>query len=141
LAYDLYLKSPFSTAGSFDRDRAAWSVDRAAFDAWGRRGLTLADGNMDKIADLCREWKCGLTLVVYPWPDNVKEGDRNSIQVTHWQKWAAEHGVRFVNGFPAFFQEPASVAAGKYFIPGDAHFSAAGHRLLYEEVKRAVGTF
>ena len=60
------------------------------------------------------------------------------------RQWACEfgeHGVRFVNGFPSFFDEAPGTAAGKYFIPGDAHFSAAGHRLLYEEVKRAVGSF
>ena len=108
---------------------------------YGRRGLELAGKDLEKSVALCREWECRLTLVVYPWPDNVKAGDLNSIQVTHWQKWAAEHGVRLVNGFPSFFQEPADVAGAKYFIPGDAHFSPAGHRLLYEEVKRAVGAF
>lgn len=141
LLYNLWLAMPFGSAAPDESWRARWSLDPKAMDEWGRRGLELAGKDLEKIVALCQEWECRMTLVVYPWPDNVREGDRNSIQVTHWQKWAAEHGVRFVNGFPAFFREPASVAAGKYFIPGDAHFSAAGHRLLYEEVKRAVGTF
>jgi len=49
---------------------------------WGRRGLQLATENMDKIVDLCREWQCKVTVVVYPWPDDVALGDRNSMQVT-----------------------------------------------------------
>jgi hypothetical protein len=141
LAYDLYLRSPFSTAGSLGRERAAWSVDPAAFEAWGRRGLALADGNMDKIAGLCREWKCALTVVVYPWPDNVKAGNPNSIQVTHWREWAASRGVRFIDGFAPFFHEPADVAISKYFIRGDVHFSERGNRLLFDEVRNAAGDY
>ena len=69
---------------------------------WGRRGLQLATENMDKIVDLCREWQCKVTVVVYPWPDDVALGDRNSIQVTHWRDWAAARGARFIDGFAGF---------------------------------------
>ena len=69
---------------------------------WGRRSLQLATENVDNIAGLCREWQCKITLVVYPWPDNVAEGDRNSIQATHWRAWAAAHGARFIDGFAPF---------------------------------------
>ncbi len=141
LIYDLYLDSPFSTAGAFGWDRARWTIDPHLMNEWGRRGLALADGNMDKIAELCRQWKCSLTLVVYPWPDNIAAGDRNSVQVTHWRAWSAKHGVRFVDGFAPFFREPANVAIDKYFIHGDTHFSALGHRLLFDELKRTVGEY
>ena len=120
---------------------ARWSLDPKIMDDWGRRGLELAGTNMDKIVEICREWKCQFTLVVYPWPDNVRAGDRNSIQVTHWRQWAAERGVRFIDGFGAFFQEPPGVAVDKYFIHGDAHFSAQGHHRLFDELKRAGEPF
>ena len=141
LAYDLWLKSPFAMAGSFGRDRALWTIDPDLLKEWGYRGLEPADRNMNKIVDLCRDWKCQITLVVYPWPDNVAAGDRNSIQVTHWRDWAAAHGVRFVDGFAPFFREPADVAVHKYFIHGDFHFNAAGHRLLFEELRRSIGEY
>ena len=35
LAYDLWLKSPFATAGSFGRERASWTFDHALMEAWG----------------------------------------------------------------------------------------------------------
>jgi hypothetical protein len=141
LAYDLWLKSPFAAAGSLQRERARWTLDPDLMEAWGRRGLELADKNMDKIVALCREWKCQITLIVYPWPDNVAAGDRNSIQVTHWRDWAAARGVRFVDGFAPFFREPPDVTVHKYFIHGDTHFNAQGHRLLFEEMTRAVGEY
>jgi len=30
---------------------------------------------------------------------------------------------------------------GKYFIPGDTHFSVEGHRLLFETLQRSAGSF
>jgi hypothetical protein len=139
LAYDLWLKSPFSATGSFGRERARWAFDPELMREWGRRGLAIADRNMDKVVEICRAWGCRITLVVYPWPDNVAAGDRNSIQVTHWRSWAAQRGVRFIDGFAPFFREPADVAVPKYFIRGDSHFNAAGHRLLFEQVRERTG--
>jgi hypothetical protein len=66
------------------------------------------------------------------------EGDRDSIQVTHWRDWAAARGVRFIDGFAPFFREPADTALGKYYIAGDVHFSELGNRLLYDTVKPAL---
>jgi hypothetical protein len=108
---------------------------------WGRPGLQLAIENMDKIAGLCREWHCKITLVAYPWLDNVAEGDRNSVQATHWRDWAAAHGARFVDGFAPFFREPPDATVSKYFIRGDTHFNAAGHRLLFDELRSSVGDY
>ena len=80
-------------------------------------------------------------LVVYPWPDNVAAGDRHSIQVTYWRRWAARRGVRFVDGLAPFFAEPPEVAERKYFIQGGAHFTPQGHRLLFEELRRSNSPF
>lgn len=136
LAYDLYLSSPFSTLAALGRDRGRWAFDPALMEKWGRRGLEIAGNNLDKIVAICREWDCHMTLVVYPWPENVDAADRNSIQVTHWRAWAASRNVRFIDGFAPFFREPAEVALRKYFIAGDVHFTELGHRLLFDQVKR-----
>jgi hypothetical protein len=138
LIYDLWIRSPLSVSGSYGRERALWTTDPGLMAKWGRRGLQIATENMDKIVELCREWQCTLTVVVYPWPDNIAKGDRNSIQVTYWRDWAAARGVRFIDGFGAFFTEPPDVTVHKYFIQGDVHFNAAGHRLLFDEVRSAV---
>jgi hypothetical protein len=141
LLYDLWLRLPFGAAAPYEHERARWTLDADLMQQWGRRGLERAGENLDKIVALCREWQCRMTLVVYPWPDNVAAGDRNGIQVRHWQRWAASRGVRFVDGFGPFFQEPPEVALRKYFIQGDAHFTPQGHRLLFEELRRSNGPF
>ncbi|MBX9946787.1 MAG: SGNH/GDSL hydrolase family protein [Reyranella sp.] len=139
LLHDLYLTSSFNHAMSLNRPRARWTVDPALMESWGRRGLEVAGANLDRIVAICRDWHCRMTLVVYPWPDNVVAGDRDSIQVRHWRDWAAARGVRFVDGFAAFFAEPAEMALRKYFIAGDIHYTELGNRLLYEAVRTAVG--
>jgi hypothetical protein len=139
LLYDLYLTSTFRYSLSVGRSRARWTVDKKLMEKWGRRGLEVASANMDKLVALCRDWQCRLTLVVYPWPDNVVEHDEHSIQVRHWRAWAQARGVRFIDGFAPFFREPADATLRKDYIAGDVHFTAEGNRLLFEAVKQAVG--
>jgi hypothetical protein len=137
--HDLSVSSSFHRKMSFGRARARWTFDPDLLESWGRRGLEVAGGNLDRIVALCRDWHCRVTLIVYPWPDNVAAGDRDSLQVRHWRAWAQARGVRFVDGFAPFFREPAEAAIGRYFIAGDVHFTEAGNRLLFDEVKKAVG--
>ena len=136
--HDLVVASSFNQRMSFGRARARWTFDPVLLDSWGRRGLEIAGGNLDEVVALCRQWHCRVTLVVYPWPDNVAAGDRDSLQVRHWRDWAEARDVRFVDGFAPFFREPARAAIGKYYIPGDVHFTEAGNRLLFDEVKKAI---
>ena len=139
LIHDLYLTSRLIHDASLGRHRARWTTDAGLMQKWGQRGLEAASANLDKLVAICHEWQCRVTLVVYPWPDNVATGDRESIQVRHWQGWAAARGVRFIDGFAPFFREPADTAMRKYFIAGDVHFTELGNRLLYEAVKSALG--
>ena len=117
VVHDLYLISTFSYSFSLDRPRARWSLDPVLMEKWGKKGLDLAGQNLDRIVAQCREWQCRLTLVVYPWPDNVKANDRDSIQVRHWRAWSAERNVRFIDGFAPFFREPEHDAIRKILHP------------------------
>jgi hypothetical protein len=139
LAYDSYIGASFTWSHSFGRDRARWPFDDKLLESWGRRGLELAGANLDKLVGVCREWQCRVTLVVYPWPDNIAADDRDSLQVRHWRDWSAARGVRFVDGFAPFFKEPAKATLHKNYIEGDVHFTPAGNRLVYETVRQAVG--
>lgn len=138
LIYDTYVSASFTWDNSFGHDRARWPFDRKLMESWGKRGLEVAGANLDKLVGLCREWQCKVTLVVYPCPDNVKAGDRDSLQVRHWRDWAAARGVRFVDGFAPFFKESAAATLRRYYFEGDVHFTPAGNRLIYETVRQAV---
>lgn len=118
--------------------RGNWTFSPDQIDTVGTKGLARAAASLDRIVSLCRDWSCKLTLVVYPWPNQIIHDDRESIQVAYWRDWASSRQVRFINAFPAFFAEPKEVALRKYFLPGDFHFSAAGSKLLFDEVVRQV---
>jgi hypothetical protein len=113
---------------------AEWTTNSDAFESWGRAGLEANERNMQKIVDQCHDWDCRMTLIVYPWPQQILAGDRDSLQVSHWRKWPAIHAFRFVNPYPPFFALPPDLAVQRHFLAGDIHFSAAGNRLLFDTV-------
>jgi len=119
---------------------AMWTLDDAAFDDYGARGLTRARDSMDRLLAVLTDYGRTMTIVVYPWPDQIVRGDRDSKQVTAWRTWAAERGVRFIDLFPEFIGEgdPADVIA-RDFIPCDVHFSLEGHRRVAHAFLREYG--
>lgn len=108
---------------------AAWTRDTTVFDQYGREGLALAREHMDALADLLKARGIRLTVVVYPWPDLLLAGDRDSLQSRYWRDWSREKGAHFLDLFPAFFEAglPAEVVK-REFIRGDIHWNEAGHR-------------
>jgi len=120
-----------------DAQRSLWTTNPEHMNSYGKRGLEKAAQYLDRIAGLCENWRCDLYLTVYPWPYQIANDSKDSIQVTYWRDWAKRRGVRFIDGFAPFFNEPKADALAKY-IPGDVHFNAAGHKLLFDTVSREV---
>ena len=114
--------------------RGFWTFSAADFNAYGRVGLDLAVQHMDRLADLVRAHNIRLTIAVYPWPDQVRHDGPDSVEVTRWKSWAEQHGARFVDLFAPFYTNTdRERTVERYFIPGDVHFNAAGHRLIADE--------
>jgi hypothetical protein len=125
---------------SLGRDRVLWTLEPKLMADYGEVGLARATERMTELRAYLREKGIPLTLVVYPWPDQIVRGDRDSLQVRHWASWCAAEGVAFVNCFPAFCDDPrgAEAVIRESFIPGDTHFSAAGHQVMAGELLRAL---
>jgi dethiobiotin synthetase len=83
------------------------------------------------MADLALALEAPALLVV-----GIRLGCLNHAQLARFA--LAARGVRFVDGFAPFFKEPAKETLRRYYIEGDVHFTAAGNRLIYETVRRAV---
>jgi hypothetical protein len=121
-----------------DYRRSKWTVDDKLFEEFGRRGLESMRSSMDRLLDTLRRHGIAMTIVVYPWPDQIWYRDRESIVVSYWKQWAEEHRVRFVNLFPVFLHyEDSGQCINKYFIPGDTHWNEAGHRIVAKEFMTA----
>lgn len=120
---------------NWDRDRDRWTSADDVYREWGAEGLRLAGENMRALAELCAEHGVRLTIVVYPWPLQITLGDLESRQVRFWREFCARHGVAFIDLFPGFInEESAERVLERYFIPGDVHWNADGHRLVAEKI-------
>jgi lysophospholipase L1-like esterase len=124
-------------------DRARWTVDDAAFDAFGRDGLRRATTAMDRLAAFLADRGVRLTVVVYPWPDQLIAGDRDSRQVSHWNAFCRRAGCTFVDAFAPFFdlvekQGGAEAVIRGFYLAFDTHFNARGHALMAETVARRL---
>jgi hypothetical protein len=110
-------------------ERSLWTINDSVFEKYAKAGLEKARRNMDRLLTLLLRHRMRLTLVVYPWPDQIFYHDLHSKQVTFWERWAEDHEVPFVNLFPAFITEDNPEAIiGQYFIPCDMHLNEGGHR-------------
>lgn len=101
-------------------------------------GIERSLQNMQRLADLLSGHKIPLTIVVYPWPMQLAQNDRESRQVLIWRSFCTHNCERFIDTFPEFFavRDADSGWYRRLYIPGDCHFSPEGHRLVYEAARQ-----
>lgn len=117
----------------FFRERARWTHDDAIYDKWGRQGLELAAASMDRLVDLCEHHDIRITVAVYPWPEQVRQGQRSCHQTEFWSEYCRERGIEYLDLFPVLMGDlSAEQTLERYYIRGDIHFNEAGHRLVTE---------
>jgi hypothetical protein len=127
-----------------DHDRIGWTTpnpDPARYRPLGvEGGIARSLQNMTKLSDLLASRSIPLTIVVYPWAQQIAQNDRDSRQVRLWRDFCPGRCKAFIDLFPAFF---AAADADedwyqRLYILGDDHFSAAGNRMLYEELEKRL---
>ena len=126
-----WLRPPLPAPWPPEDTRCTWTFDAAAFESFGRRGLERGAANMDRLLALLRAHQIPLSLVVYPWPCQMRVGDLNSRQVEFWGDWASRNDVRFLSLFSDFIPESAEARATIYrheFVRGDVHWTKEGHK-------------
>jgi hypothetical protein len=126
-----------------DHSRTAWTVPGldvgVSYQPLGvDGGIARSLQNMRALADLLAARHIPLTIVVYPWAQQLAQGDRDSRQVSLWRDFCQGRCKAFVNLFPAYF---AAADADRdwyehLFILGDDHYSAAGNRFMFHELTK-----
>jgi len=114
--------------------RSLWTIKDDVYSEYGKEGVALAKKRMNMLSELLKKNNIKLTVVVYPWPDQIWHKDLDSKQVKIWKKWAQSHNAGFINLFPYFVDigEPLETLK-KYYIVGDIHWNAAGHKLVADK--------
>lgn len=123
----------------YNQVRSKWTYDSETYELWGKRGLELASKNMDKLYEICRLHGLRLTVVVYPWPDQIEHRQRQCVQSDFWKSFTSERNIAFLDLFPLFINsaEPQDVI-DRYFIPDDSHWNEEGHRLVADALFQYV---
>ncbi len=120
-------------------ERGAWLEDETVYAKWGKRGIELAQRNMYLLNKLCKSNGIGMTIVVYPWPAQVKRHELDSMQVTIWKDFAEKRHIDFINCFPYFMDQGDPMAtAGKLFLANDVHWNANGNKLMAAIIGKSV---
>lgn len=115
--------------------RSLWTLGERAYEDYGKKGLQKAEKHMTQLSDLLNRHTIGLTVAVYPWPDQIYHRDLDSLQVRYWQRWGEENGVKVLNLFPSFIRKDRDPVGDieRFFITGDVHWNQAGHQLIADE--------
>lgn len=113
------------------KERDAWLNDENVYIKWGKRGVELAEKNMDRLHQLCKGHNIPMTIAVYPWPSQVARGELDSKQVSIWKHFAEKRQIDFINCFPYFInQANGADNVRKYFLADDVHWNDQGHILM-----------
>jgi hypothetical protein len=122
--------------------RAGWAIAGGMGDECPPLGITggiaRAQQNMGLLADLLARHKIPLTVVVYPWPQQLAHDGPDNRHVRLWREFCVDRCKAFIDLFPAFFAEMKSKTDWyeRYFIIGDVHYSAAGNRLIFDTLAK-----
>jgi len=122
--------------------RGRWPDDERLWTEFGEAGVKLMTEHMDRLLAILKARGIPLSVVVYPWPDQIVAGDPECRQVRVWRDWCRDRGVRFIDTFPAFevgaaWRRRAEILDSCY-INGDVHLSAEGHRRVADAILDAI---
>ncbi len=119
----------------YQTDYQAWTYDEEQFAAYGETGLTLCRTYLSELVAFLRSHTVStITLVVYPWPQQIARDTVDSIQVNYWQAFAEEQHIAFVNLFPQFF----SYQQKENLYNADNHFNERGHQVVADVLIQAI---
>ena len=138
----------------FDQERGAWTYrkvsDTLPFEA-GYAPLGLEAGIAKEKAKMDVLWQdlakrdIPISVVVYPWPNQLAHDTADSRQVRIWRDWCERKCKRFISLFPAFFavkEQCSKLQPGcwyaDYFIFGDIHYNSAGNAIVAEAVTTSL---
>ena len=128
-----------------DHARIGWTI--SGFDASKENQPLGVDGgiarsleNKGRLSDLLAARHIPLTIVVYPWAQQIAQGDRDSRQVSLWRDFCPGRCKAFINLYPPFF---AAADADKnwyehLYLLGDDHFSVEGNRMMFRELAKRL---
>ena len=122
--------------------KAEWTYNES--DNHPEYNLSISDSQnlilktMNKTYDLLKVNGTEMSVVVYPWPQQIKNDILNSKHVNMWERFCLNKCKKFLNFFPFFFEEKNKTSFlevyKKYYYWNDIHFNATGNKVIAEKL-------
>jgi len=97
---------------------------------------------MNKVYDLLKKNNIKMSLLIYPWPQQLENYDINSKHVKMWRKFCLEKCENFINLFPIFEKELNNnnfiEVYKKYYYWNDVHFNKEGNKLVANQLLKVL---
>ena len=142
---------------ALDLDRGAWTY-RPVNEAEGfypsgsgygplgvRGGIAKEEEKMTTLWQELAARGIPISVVVYPWPQQLAHDTIDSRQVVIWRDWCQGKCKRFISLFPAFVSAKNQCPwfergcwYTKYFIFGDVHYNGRGNAVVADVVTHAL---
>ncbi len=132
ILYERYVKIPYENNWKkypYVSDYQAWTYDKTQFELYGKAGLEISADYLSDLIDFLRIKNVNkISLVVYPWRQQIEQKDYPSIQQTYWEAFSLKKNIMFIDLFPNFFKnQPVK----NLYLP-DSHFNGYGHKMVAE---------
>jgi hypothetical protein len=108
-------------------------MSAAIMPCWGSKAaFARAVQHMQELAELLAQRHIALVVAVYPWRLSLTQADPGGRWVAIWREFCASRCKEFIDTFPDFIaaRDAHTDWYERYYILGDVHFSAAGHRVV-----------
>lgn len=137
---DLVIEEWLRSLPGIGTARGNWPHDNRLRKKFEPAVQRMAD-HMDRLHALLKKRRIALTVLVYPWPDQLIAGDPDCAHVRTWREWCVDRGVAFVDASRWFdigapWRRRAEVIADCY-ISGDVHLTEEGHRRIADALLAA----
>lgn len=99
-------------------------------------------GTMTKLHQLLAKRDIPMSIVIYPWPQQLENDVEESKHVLMWRKFCENKCSNFINLFPYFFDSKEKYGYlktyRKYYWWNDIHFNKEGNKVVANELIKII---
>ena len=111
-----------------------WQLD----DYLTQTDSSLIFDSMDHLHELLSSHGIKLTIIIYPWPQQIFQGEENTQYAKEWKVWCSRKKVHLIDLFGNFIQS-AKIRGKNEFIEKnfyrlDNHWNQKGHAFVAEQI-------
>jgi len=101
-------------------------------------GIKRAEKNLLKLFSLAKKNKITITLVIYPWPNQIYFKDK--FYKKHWKDFSEKNNINFIDLYEDIVDNKKSSEENilENYITGDIHFNKNGNMKIFKALKNKL---